>query len=79
MKGITVSQLLKTLKEEEKLGHGNYVVFFTDDEEANGYHACWFPVGQTPASMDPDTRKFVEDSNGDLSILKNKDEAYFLG
>ena len=42
MKAITVKQLRKIFDKLDDAGKGDYQVFLTDDEEMNGYHACWY-------------------------------------
>ena len=62
-----------------KQGKGDYVVFVTNDEEGNGYHALWY-LGEEPTDMEQDTRKFVEDYNSDIYLLKdNRDKAIYMG
>lgn len=80
MEALTISRLAKILKEEEKKGHGDYIVFVTDDEEANGYHALWY-AGETPRTMDDLTRKHCEDYNCDISLVKTgkNSKAYYVG
>ena len=77
MKAITIKDLYKMMREEMMNGHGDYVVFVTDDEEANGYHALWF-AGMTPEEMGNNRNDF-EENNHDLSVLEDKDKAYYLG
>ena len=78
MKALTIKDLLVCLLAEHDKGHDDYTVFVTDDEEANGYHALWF-VGQTPKEMDEVNRKYAEDANCDLSVLEDKNKAYYIG
>lgn len=51
MKPLTINDLLNELQKEKVKGHGDYVVFVTNDEEANGYHALWF-TGQTAKEIE---------------------------
>ena len=80
MGALTINDLIRMLRKQQKLGHGNYVVFVTDDEEANGYHALWY-AGETPATMTEENRKYCEDYNHDISLVeKGKDsKAYYVG
>ena len=78
MKALTVKELIADLTKELEKGHGDYTVFVTNDEEANGYHALWY-LGETPATMSETTREFVEDNNCDLSVLEDKNKAYYIG
>lgn len=77
MKALTIRELVTLLNKELLKGHDDYVVFVTDDEEANGYHALWF-AGMTPEEMS-NNRNDIEEINHDLSVLKDKDKAYYLG
>ena len=74
----TVKDLAEYFSQLVKEGKGDYVVFLTDDEEGNGYHACWYN-GKTPAEMDEIERPLFEDCNCDISILKDKNKAVYLG
>lgn len=83
MKPLTINDLLNELQKEKVKGHGDYVVFVTNDEEANGYHALWF-TGQTAKEIEYRQgkleREAMEEINCDLSCVnKNKDKAYYLG
>ena len=78
MKALTIRDLAKCILKEMEKGHGDYVVFVTDDEEANGYHALWYK-GETPDTMSEETREYCEDNNHDLSVLEDKDKAYYIG
>lgn len=78
MQGITINELYNALAKEIKKGNGDYKIFITDDEEANGYHALWY-LGKTPKEMEEGDRQFIEDSNCDLCILVDKDKAYYMG
>ena len=80
MEAITVKRLKRLLEEQIKQGHGDYIVFVTDDEECNGYHALWY-AGETPATMTEENRKYCEDYNHDISLVeKGKDsKAYYVG
>lgn len=42
MKDFTVSDLLKAAEEAVKAGHGDKVVYLSDDDEGNGYHKMSF-------------------------------------
>lgn len=82
MNCLTINMLFKELKKRIENGEGDYVIFVTDDEEANGYHALWY-YGQTPAEMlrngnDLDL-KYCEERNNDLRVLKDKSKALYLG
>ena len=82
MKPLTVKQLHAYLELQIKKGREDYIIFVTDDEEANGYHALWYE-GMTPreisASQGKEIRKLTEESNCDLGVLTNKDKAIYLG
>lgn len=82
MKALTIKDLVRILNKELLKGHDDYVVFVTDDEEANGYHALWFE-GQTAKEIEKTqgkiNRQYIEDTNCDLSVLEDKDKAYYLG
>lgn len=80
MNAITIDGLIKMLKAESDKGHGDYVVFVTDDEEGNGYHALWYE-GETPAEMDEEQREYVEELNHDLSLVGPGEDskAYYVG
>ena len=78
-KAMTVNRLLEYFKFEKAKGHGDYVVFVTDDEEANGYHALWY-IGECSVDMDKENREFVEERNCDLIVLDGEtDKAIYLG
>lgn len=80
MKALTINDLLRMLKKEADKGHGDYTVFVTDDEEANGYHALWY-AGETPATMTKEQREYCEQQNCDISLVEKgkKSKAYYLG
>ena len=80
MKALTINDLVKMLHRQIEKGHGDYVVFVTDDEEANGYHALQF-AGETPETMTKDQREYCEQYNCDISLVeKGKDsKAYYIG
>jgi len=78
MEPLKIKDLYALLDREISKGHGEYVVFVTDDEEANGYHALWF-AGAVANSYKGQDRQYLEDSNCDLSVCENTDEAYYLG
>ena len=76
---MTVNKLLEYCKFEKAKGHGDYVVFVTDDEEANGYHALWY-IGECAVDMDKENREFIEEVNHDLCILDGEtNKAIYLG
>lgn len=75
---LTIKDVLAFCLKEYQKGHGDYAVFVTDDEEANGYHALWFN-GQEAADYKPEDREYLEHSNHDICILDNKDEAVYIG
>ncbi len=77
MKPLIISELADILAFELGKGHGDYVVFVSDDEECNGFHALW-TGGHTPSQMSKECRADYEEINRDLDILKNKDKAYYL-
>jgi len=79
MNCLTVKDLYEEMKQRVAAGQGDYVVFVTDDEEGNGFHALWFN-GQAATDLDQDTRQDFEDINHDLMVLKeNTDKAIYLG
>lgn len=78
MKALNINDLHKYCEKEMLKGHGDYVVFVTDDEEGNGYHALWF-IGETAEDMTKENRKYCEEINHDVSILKNKKKAIYIG
>ena len=80
MRALTINDLLRMLKKEADKGHGDYIVFVTDDEEANGYHALWY-AGETPATMTASQREYCENYNCDISLVEKgkKSKAYYLG
>ena len=78
---LTIKDLFECMKIEMDKGHGDYIVFVTDDEEANGYHALWYK-GVCPADMTEEERKSYEEYNCDLICAErqgNKDKAYYIG
>ncbi len=77
-KPVTVNQLLKNLEGLKQRGYGNAVIFITDDEECNGYHAMWY-VGEAAGEMPADRRKDCEALNSDLRILDDKKQAVYMG
>ena len=82
MSCLTINMLFKELKRRIEKGEGDYVIFVTDDEEGNGYHALWYN-GQTPAEMlkkgnDLDLEYF-EEINHDLDVFEDKSKALYLG
>lgn len=77
-KPVTVNQLLKNLEDLKKKGYGDALVFITDDEECNGYHAMWY-VGEAAGEMPADRRKNCEEINYDLRCLKDKKMAVYMG
>ena len=80
MGALTINDLIRMLTKEKNKGHGDYIVFVTDDEEANGYHALWY-AGETPYTMTADNRKYCEDSNCDISLVEKgkNSKAYYIG
>lgn len=77
-KPLTVERLAKDFQKLVDEGKGDYLVFLTGDEEANGYHGCWFAPVEI-SNYEGETRKFVEDINKDLCTLEDKDKAVYLG
>lgn len=80
MGALTINDLLRMLKKEADKGHGDYIVFVTDDEEANGYHALWFQ-GETPETMIEEQRKYCEEQNCDISLVEKgkNSKSYYIG
>ena len=80
MLALTIKDLYKDLKKEIDDGHGDYVIFVTDDEEGNGYHALWYH-GETPKTMGDEQRMYCEQLNHDISIVDTGEnsKAYYLG
>ena len=77
-KAITVKQLADQFNELVAKGKGDYQVFLADDEEGNGYHACWY-IGTVADEVSKEEREMCEEINCDLSILTNKKKAIYLG
>lgn len=78
---MTVEDLFKCMKKQMEKGHGDYIVFVTDDEEANGYHALWYSA-ITPEDMDGNERKLFEQNNCDLVCAERQgstDKACYIG
>ena len=40
-KGITIDQLAKMCKVQQKLGNGSKMILMTSDDEGNEYHQVW--------------------------------------
>ncbi len=80
MGALTISDLVRLLNKEMAKGHGDYIVFVTDDEEGNGYHALWY-AGETPATMTASNRQYCEDNNHDISLVEKgkNSKAYYVG
>lgn len=79
MGALTIRDLHRMLNKQIELGRGDYIVFVTDDEEANGYHALWY-AGETPHTMTKQQRKYCEDYNCDISLVEDdKNKAYYVG
>ena len=80
MKALTINDLLRMLRKEADKGHGDYIVFVTDDEEANGYHALWY-TEETPETMTDEQIKCCEEINHDISLVEKgkKSKAYYVG
>ena len=79
IKALRVKDLYEEMKSRVEKGQGDYVVFVTDDEEGNGFHALWFK-GTEIAKCDKQERKAFEDYNCDISLVKdNPDKAIYLG
>lgn len=78
-KALTVKRLLEEFKKLDDAGKGDYQVFLTDDEEGNGYHACWY-IPEAADEMDKFSREYNEENNCDLCILgDDKDKAVYMG
>ena len=41
MKPITINQLAKFVKEQQKLGNGEKYLLMSSDDECNQYHPAW--------------------------------------
>lgn len=80
MKALKVKDLYEEMKERVENGQGDFVVFVTNDEEGNGYHALWYK-GNTPDFWADAIRENVEESlNCDIDLIKdNKDKAVYIG
>ena len=79
MKAITVKKLREVFDKLDDAGKGDYQVFLTDDEEMNGYHACWY-VPEAADEMDEESRRCCEEVNQDISILEDDtDKAVYMG
>lgn len=57
-KPMTIAQLFKFCQKQIKLGHGDYTIMLSDDDEGNGYHYCWYSF--TP--IDEYTQEFIDKS-----------------
>lgn len=78
MKALTVKDLAIYFAKEYEKGHQDYVVFVTDDEEGNGYHALWF-MGQCASDMSKENKEYSEQINHDLRVLKDTKKAIYIG
>ena len=80
MKALTIKDLSRLIIRELDRGHGDYIVFVTDDKEGNGYHALWYE-GESPETMDIITIKEVERINHDICLVERgkNSKAYYLG
>lgn len=80
MNALTISRLAKDLEKEIRKGHGDYIVFVTDDEEGNGYHALWYD-GETPSTMTDSNREYCEEHNYDISLVEKgkNSKSYYIG
>ena len=79
MKAMTVKCLYEAFKKLIEAGKGDYQVFLTDDEEMNGYHACWY-LPEAADEMDRESRRCCEEVNQDISILEDDtDKAVYMG
>ena len=80
MEARTVKRLKRLLEEQIKQGHGDYIVFVTDDEECNGYHALWY-AGETPETMEKEQREYCEEINHDIELVEKGEnsKAYYIG
>lgn len=79
MKAVTVKQLAKQLNKLILEGKEDYQIFLTDDEECNGYHACWYVGTVIDEQDDKEFIKYIESINCDIEILENKNKAVYLG
>lgn len=80
MKAMTVKHLYEAFRKLVEAGKGDYQVFLTDDEEANGYHGCWYLPEAADEMEDAANREYIEEINCDLCILgDDKDKAVYLG
>ncbi len=77
-KAITVSELKKDLDRFVAAGKGDYQIFITDDEECNGYHACWFRPTAAD-ELDESERRGIDVLNSDIEILDDRNKAVYLG
>ncbi len=76
---LTIKDLHSELKNRVKFGQGDYIIFVTDDEEANGYHALW-GVGMSAKEMDEESLEYCEENNHDLLLIKsNHNKALYVG
>ena len=75
---ITVNQLLKNLQKLQEKGYGDAVIFVTDDEECNGYHALWY-IGEAAGEMPADRKADCEELNCDLCVLDDTNMAVYMG
>ena len=75
---ITVKQLYKDLKKRVEKGQGDYPIFISDDEEGNGFHGLFYT---TTCAEDEDekTKKYLQEINCDIRVVKEKDKVIYLG
>lgn len=79
MNALTVKDLYLEMKQRVLKGQGDYIVFVTDDEEGNGYHALWYN-GLEVAEMEDYERESYEETNCDFSLVENNPEkAIYIG
>lgn len=79
-KAITIKEIADQFNKLVEEGKGDYQVFLADDEEGNGYHACWY-LGTLVDDLEVKERKqFYDDYNCDIELLgKDKKKAIYLG
>lgn len=78
-KPVSVKALRDELDELVKKGKGDYPIFLTNDEEANGYHGCWY-LPTVADECDESEAADLYDLNNDSIVLQaDKNKAVYLG
>lgn len=78
-KPVSVKDLRDKLDELIEKGKGDYPIFLTNDEEANGYHACWY-LPTVADECDESGAADLYSLNDDSIVLEDdKNKAVYLG